>query len=119
MRYPMPAGGLFSTAADVAIFGQMVLNGGEWLGRRYLSKEAVEQMTRKQTAPEIERSYGLGWAVDADGAGHGGAFATNLSVDKKRGLVLVYMVQHSGFPGDGKKAQGSFRIEAIKAFGGK
>lgn len=27
-RFPMPAGGLFSTAADVAVFGQMVLNEG-------------------------------------------------------------------------------------------
>lgn len=29
-RYPSPAGGLFSTAADVGRFGQMILNGGEF-----------------------------------------------------------------------------------------
>ncbi len=116
-RFPMPAGGLFSTAADVAVFGQMILNGGEWKGRRYLSKAAVEELTRRQTPPALERSYGLGWAVDPDGAGHGGAFATNLSVNTQQGLVLVYMVQHSGFPGDGKKAGGAFKNAAVKAFG--
>ena len=30
----MPAGGLFSTAADVARFGQMLLRGGELDGKR-------------------------------------------------------------------------------------
>ena len=48
-RYPMPAGGLFSTAADVARFCQMILNGGVLDGKRYLSEAAVQQMTRKQT----------------------------------------------------------------------
>ena len=41
----MPAGGLFSTAADVARFCQMLLNGGEG----NVSSEAVKEMTRRQT----------------------------------------------------------------------
>ena len=45
----MPAGGLFSTAADVGRFCQMVLNGGTFDGKRYLSEAAVKQMTSKQT----------------------------------------------------------------------
>ncbi|WP_166647274.1 serine hydrolase domain-containing protein [Prosthecobacter fusiformis] len=115
-RFPMPAGGLFSTAKDVGVFGQMILNGGEWNGHRYISKESLEAMTSRQTPAAVARSYGLGWAVDSDSVGHGGAFATNLSVDKKHGLVLVYLVQHSGFPGEGKKALGAFKSRAIKAF---
>lgn len=115
-RFPMPAGGLFSTAADVGVFGRMILNGGVWQGRRYLSQAAVNELTKRQTPPELAKSYGLGWAVDPDGAGHGGAFSTNLSVDTKHGLVFVYMVQHSGFPGDGKKANGAFKNAATKAF---
>lgn len=115
-RFPMPAGGLFSTTDDVTVFCQMILNGGEWKGRRYLSASAVEEMTRKQTPAEVARPYGFGWAVSPDGAGHGGAFATDMSVDKKHGLVLVYMVQHSGFPGDGKKANGAFKAAALKAY---
>ena len=48
-RQPMPAGGLFSTASDVARFCQMILNGGTLDGKRYLSEAAVKQMTSRQT----------------------------------------------------------------------
>lgn len=113
-RFPMPAGGLFSTAADVALFGQMVLNQGEWNGKRYLSKQALKTLLSRHTPPEIKRSYGLGWSVDPDSVGHGGAYATNLSVDVKNGLVTVFMVQHSGFPGEGKTALGAFKKAALK-----
>ena len=37
-RFPMPAGGLFSTAHDMARFYQMLLNGGQLDGKRYLSE---------------------------------------------------------------------------------
>jgi beta-N-acetylhexosaminidase len=37
--------GLFSTAADLAMIMQMLLNGGEWNGRRYLKPETVELFT--------------------------------------------------------------------------
>src|SRR5205807_719009 len=47
-RQPMPAGGLFSTATDVAHFCQMVLAGGVYEGQRYLSEESVKVMTSKQ-----------------------------------------------------------------------
>ena len=36
-RQPVPAGGLFSTAADVACFARMLLNGGTLDGKKYLS----------------------------------------------------------------------------------
>ncbi len=36
-RYPMPAGGLFSTASDTAKFCQLILNGGVFNGKRLLS----------------------------------------------------------------------------------
>jgi len=44
--------------------------------------------------------------------GHGGAYATNMTIDPKRGLILVWMVQHAGFPGDGGKSQAAFRKAA-------
>jgi CubicO group peptidase (beta-lactamase class C family) len=116
-RQPMPAGGLFSTAVDVARFCQMILNGGELDGRRYVSEAAVKQMTTKQTAEALKDGYGLGWSVGGGTFGHGGAFATNMTVDPGRGLVTVYLVQHSGFPGDGAKAQGAFRRAADQLFG--
>jgi CubicO group peptidase (beta-lactamase class C family) len=115
-RYPMPAGGLFSTASDTAQFCRMIINGGVNGGKRLLSEEAVKQLTRRQTAPELKDSYGLGFAVGPDWCGHGGAYATNMQIDRKRGLVFVWMVQHNGFPGNGGKSHDAFREAAIAAF---
>ncbi len=115
-RQPMPAGGLFSTAQDVAVFCQMVLNNGEFKGKRYLSASAVKEMTMRQTPKELKQSWGLGFTANNGVYGHGGAFATNMSVDSKRGLITVWMVQHNGFPRDGAKAQGVFRSTAEKLF---
>jgi CubicO group peptidase (beta-lactamase class C family) len=107
-RYPMPAGGLFSTADDLARFCRMVLNGGSLDGKRYLSERAVREMTAKQTG-DLKENYGLGWATGGGTFGHGGAYSTNMTVDPRRGLVLIYLVQHSGFPNDGAKALGAFQ----------
>jgi len=115
-RQPMPAGGLFSTAADVATFCQMVLNGGEWGGKRYLSESAIKQMTTRQTGETLKESYGLGWSTGGGNFGHGGAWATNMSVDPKRDLITVFLVQHNGFPGDGGKSQGAWKQAVEKKF---
>lgn len=116
-RQPMPAGGLFSTAADLARFCQMILNGGEFRGKRFLSKEAVAEMTRRQTGESLKESYGLGWATGGGAFGHGGAFSTNMSIDPKRNLITIYMIQHAGFPGEGAKALGAFKHAAEEQFG--
>ena len=112
-RQPMPAGGLFSTATDVGHFCQMMLGGGEYKGKRLLSESAVKEMTTRQTAASIKETYGLGWAIGGNGTySHGGAFATNMTIDTKRGLVTVFLVQHAGFPGNGGQAHGAFRKAA-------
>ena len=80
------------------------------------SENAVQQLTRRQTAPGIKDSYGLGFAVGTDWCGHGGAYATNMQIDRKRGLVLVWMVQHNGFPGNGGKSQEAFKQAAVDSF---
>jgi CubicO group peptidase (beta-lactamase class C family) len=117
VRQPMPAGGLFSTAADVARFCQMVLNGGVLDGKRYLSEMAVKQMTSRQTAEASKTSYGFGWSAGNGWFGHGGAYATNMKIDQQRGLITVWMVQHAGFPGEGAKSQGVFQKAAEDVFG--
>ena len=115
-RFPMPAGGLFSTAGDTAKFCQMILGGGTFNGKRLLSEEAVKQMTSKQTAPEVNDSYGLGISVGPDWSGHGGAHSTNMQIDRKRGLIFIWMVQHAGFPGNGGESQNVFRQAAMDKF---
>jgi CubicO group peptidase (beta-lactamase class C family) len=117
-RQPMPAGGLFSTADDVGRFCQMMLNGGVANGKRVLSEDAVKQMTIKQTGDAVKDSYGLGWSTGGDTFGHGGALSTNMTVNTKRGLIMVFLVQHAGFPGDGGKSLGAFQKAAEDAFAG-
>lgn len=128
-RYPSPAGGLFSTAADMGVFGQMILNGGQLNGKRYVSEASVRQMTSKQTG-DLGANYGFGFSTSkkvepgsagpapVGGCGHGGAYATNLWIDPDSGLVLVYMVQHAGYAGaDGGKIQPTFEKAAREAYG--
>jgi len=134
-RKPMPAGGYFSTGVDVAAFGQMVLRGGTTAdGKRILSEASVREMTSTQTGDIInkgkgEGGYGLGFStsrlskgekgpVVAGPCGHGGAYATNLWIDPDKQLVMVFMVQHAGFPNnDGGKIRPTFEQAAVKAFG--
>jgi CubicO group peptidase (beta-lactamase class C family) len=115
-RFPMPAGGLFSTAADIARFYRMLLNRGELDGRRYLSAAAVLELTNRQTPAELNVSYGLGFAVGGHTFGHGGAYSTNTTADTEKDLILIWLVQHAGFPGDGEKSQEAFRKAALEAF---
>jgi CubicO group peptidase (beta-lactamase class C family) len=115
-RQPMPAGGLFSTASDVARFCLMILNGGALDGKRYLSEAAVKQMTSKQTPEALTEKYGLGWSTGDGEFGHGGAYATNMTIDPQHGLVFIWMVQHADFPGDGAKSRDAFMKAAKAAF---
>jgi CubicO group peptidase (beta-lactamase class C family) len=114
-RQPMPGGGLFSTATDVAKFCQMLLNNGKVGDKQILSEAAVKTLTTKQTPDAIKENYGLGFSVGGT-FGHGGALSTNMTVDPKRGLITVWLVQHVGFPNDGGKASGVFRATAEKTF---
>jgi CubicO group peptidase (beta-lactamase class C family) len=116
-RYAFPGGGLFSTAAEVGRFCQMVLNGGTFQGKRYLSEKAVKQMATTQIGDPAKGGYGLGWSTHGVGVfGHGGAQATNMTIDTNRGLVTVFMVQHAGFPKDGSKSQAAFHKAALERF---
>ncbi len=134
-RHPYPAGGLFSTAADIARFCQMILAGGIYDGKRYLSESAVREMTSTQTGKLVdsrkgEAGYGLGWSTSRKGqqsasssiipgpCGHGGAYATHMGIDPERALITVFLVQHAGYPGiDGAKVQEAFTKAAVAAFG--
>jgi CubicO group peptidase (beta-lactamase class C family) len=95
-RYPMPAGGLFSTAEDVSKFCRMILNGGELNGRRYLSVNAVRAMTSEQSMGLNGSDYGFGWGISADGMGHGGAYNNAMEISRTKGRILIFMVQQNG-----------------------
>ncbi|NQT53982.1 beta-lactamase family protein [bacterium] len=114
-RFPMPAGGLFSTAHDIVRFYQMLLNGGQLDGKRLLTEAAVKRMTSRQTPSGLKESYGFGIAAAPSFFGHGGAYSTNTWADTARGQIFVWLVQHAGFPGEGGKAQDAFKKAALAA----
>jgi CubicO group peptidase (beta-lactamase class C family) len=104
-RYPVPAGGLFSTANDLSRFAQLLLNGGTLGGRRYLAAESVTEMTRNQlseevrltvplSAPPDRMGYGLGWGVSLDGSYfHPGTGMTDLRTDPTRRITTILLMQ--------------------------
>jgi len=96
-RYPMPAGGLFSTAADTVKFMQMLLDQGTFQGRKILTPTAVKEMTTEQNKGMGKTHYGLG--IQTPGkppyltVHHGGAYKTYMSENTTTGAILVYMIQ--------------------------
>ena len=84
----------------------------------YLSEAAVREMTRRQTPPALAESYGLGWNMYADDSrfGHGGACATNMTIDAHLGLITVFLVQVAGLEHVGE-AHEAFRRSAEERFG--
>jgi CubicO group peptidase (beta-lactamase class C family) len=63
-------GGLLSTVLDYARFAQMLRNGGEYDGRRYLSAAAFKDMTTDHVGPGsgVGRDF---WYFPGDGFGYG------------------------------------------------
>jgi len=116
-RQPMPAGGLFSTARDLAKFCRMILQGGVFQDKRFLSEPAVREMSSRQTPPSLPESYGLGWSVEADSFNHGGAFSTVMTIHPRRGLITVFLLQHAGFPEGGENCRKAFVDAALATFG--
>lgn len=116
VRQALPAGGLFSTAPDMARFARMILRGGELDAVRYLSPAAVKQMTSRQTAPELSVHYGLGWAVEGSAAGHSGAPGTNFLLDPVVDLLTVFLVQHEGGAGATEPCMLAFRQAAAQSW---
>jgi CubicO group peptidase (beta-lactamase class C family) len=131
-RHPIPAGGLYSTAADQARFYRMMLNGGTLDGKRILSEASVQTMTKTQTG-ELKcgftpgMSFGLGFAVvrQPEGVtamlspgtfGHGGAFGTQAWADPKKGVIVIMLIQRTGLPnGDASDMRREFQKLAFDA----
>jgi CubicO group peptidase (beta-lactamase class C family) len=130
-KHPIPAGGLVSSAADMAKLYRMMLHGGELDGKRILSAKSVAEMTRVQTG-EIKTGFvdgmgfGYGWAVVREPKGvtamlspgtfgHGGAFGTQGWIDPKQDLFCVLMIQRVGLSnGDASPMRQTLQELAVK-----
>jgi CubicO group peptidase (beta-lactamase class C family) len=92
--------GLFSTAQDLAIYSQMILDGGAVGGARVLSAAAVRAMTARRGP--VGEGRGYGWDIDtsysfprgdlfAGGLGHTGFTGTSLWLDQQTGVFVVLL----------------------------
>jgi CubicO group peptidase (beta-lactamase class C family) len=112
------AGGIMTTAADYLQFAQMLLNGGQLNGRRFLSPKTVELMTSNHTGEMVNgqfgrpaRGMGFGLSVqmvlDPVAAdlrvgpgtfGWAGAYGCNVNIDPKENMVSIIMMQTATGP---------------------
>ena len=104
--------GLFSTAEDIAVYAQMLLNGGEYNGHRIMYPGTIDVMTRGY--PVSAGTFGLGWDsqskyssnrgvnLSSKAFGHGGFTGTVLWIDPE--LDMFYMVLSNRLHPDGKGA---------------
>jgi CubicO group peptidase (beta-lactamase class C family) len=115
-RWESGGGGMVSTIGDYAHFVQMVINGGTFDGKQYLSQKTVASMGTNQIGPESGVApgpyyfpgrgfgFGFGFAVRTEpgerpGKGSvgemnwSGAGGTTFWIDPKLNLFVVLMVQ--------------------------
>ncbi|MGQ7276919.1 serine hydrolase [Brevibacillus thermoruber] len=93
--------GVFSTARDLAVFAQMMLNGGTYGGKRILSKKSVELMTENQIPEFPGDDHGLGWELnqgwymdalgDSRTMGHTGYTGTSMVVSANNETICIVL----------------------------
>jgi len=88
--------GLFSTADDLAIFAQMLLDGGSGKNLQILSPPMVEKMIVPQSPPDKIPLRGLGWNTDAPlvterSFGHKGYTGTGIWIDPTSNTYLIIL----------------------------
>lgn len=95
--------GLFSTATDLAIYCQMILNGGSYGDVRILSPMTVAEMTRPRVVSSSGGARGLGWDMNTSFSvnrgdlfplgsfGHTGFTGTSMWLDPASEMFVVFL----------------------------
>lgn len=110
--------GLFSTADDLAVFAQMLLNGGEQGGERVLNPATVKVLTTPRPVPGGQRTPG--WDVQTaysrnrgdlfpiGGFGHTGFTGTSLWIDPGSRTAVIFLSNrvHPNGKGDVTRLRG-------------
>ncbi len=113
--------GLFSTADDLAIFAQALLEGGSTKGVCILSPLMVKKMTTPQSPPHKMVLRGLGWDIDSPFSscrgellpvgsyGHTGFTGTSVWIDPISETYIIILTNRVYL--DGKGDVGSLRSQ--------
>ena len=119
-------GGLSSTALDYAIFMQMLLNDGEYNGKRILSRAAVKMMTVSQydKLNWPENKMGLGFSLSTEKSlavsplspgsfEWGGMFSSSYWIDPKEKIVAQLFLNQ--FPQSHGEIHDKFKVLVYQA----
>jgi uncharacterized protein YbbC (DUF1343 family)/CubicO group peptidase (beta-lactamase class C family) len=119
--------GLFSTANDLAIYCQMILNGGSYGGVRVLSPLTVAQMTRPRIVSSSGNTRGLGWDINTSYStnrgelfplgsfGHTGFTGTSIWIDPASEMFVVFLSNRVHPDGKGDVGPLRGRVASIVA----
>jgi len=89
--------GMFSTANDLAVFAQMLLNGGEYNGVRIVSDSVVKLFTRRAAGTRAlgwdtcDGEAGCGRFLGTDAYGHTGFTGTSIWIDPDRQMFVILL----------------------------
>jgi beta-glucosidase-like glycosyl hydrolase/CubicO group peptidase (beta-lactamase class C family) len=91
--------GLFSTASDLSVYMQMLLNGGVYAGRRFLKASTVEEFLARRAPGQrylgwdfrSPRGSSSGTMFSATSFGHTGFTGTSIWVDPERKLFVIFL----------------------------
>ncbi|MDX2049106.1 MAG: serine hydrolase domain-containing protein [Chitinophagaceae bacterium] len=124
--YYSGGGGLSSTVYDYAVFLQMLLNGGEYNGKRILSRAAVRMMTSNQIGDLNlgDRKFGLGFGIYTDKSAArgpvsatsfdwGGMFSSSYWIDPKEKITGQLFLQL--FPNSHGEIHDKFKVLVYQA----
>lgn len=118
--------GLFSSADDLSVFAQMLLNGGEFQGVRLLAPLTVERMTEIQGRVAFA-GRGLGWDLDSgystnggdlfgpDSFGHTGYTGTSFWVDPETESFVIFLTNRVHPDDNGEIATWRSRVANVVA----
>jgi len=89
--------GLFSTASDLSIFAQMLLNGGTFNGTRIVADSTVALFTKRAAGTRAlgwdtcAGEFGCGKYMSPNAYGHTGFTGTSLWIDPDRDMFVVLL----------------------------
>ncbi|SES38766.1 serine hydrolase domain-containing protein [Salipaludibacillus aurantiacus] len=93
--------GIFSTAKDLAVLSQAILNGGFYDQARILNEETITEMLSNQITTESHLAQGLGWNLSRDwfmgelsspvAAGHTGFTGTSFVIDPNTETIVIFL----------------------------
>ncbi|HEY2720111.1 MAG TPA: serine hydrolase domain-containing protein [Chitinophagaceae bacterium] len=124
--YYSGGGGLSSTAYDYSIFMQMMLNGGEYNGKRILSRATIRMMTTNQIGDLDfgDDKFGLGFGIYTDKSAAknppstgtfywGGMFSSSYWIDPKEKIIAQFFLQQ--FPNSHGEIHDKFKALVYQA----